>query len=151
LKKKTKSIINIHSNKSSKDGVAGAFETFMRTYRKFTYFFLSIGIIFICLLCAGISLTPSILFVKFLISAFSDSNIVLQAFVGGVGISFGYFIYGVTLIFICPLANKLNPWKVRPWRGSWYSLQGIPWYYHNALTFLVRYTFLDFITPTPLK
>jgi acetyltransferase-like isoleucine patch superfamily enzyme len=47
--------------------------------------------------------------------------------------------------------NKLLPLKVKPLRASWYSLSVIPWYYHNALTYLVRYTFLDFITPTPLN
>jgi len=103
------------------------------------------------MLCAGISLTPSILFFKGLTKISENWNIVGQAFLGGIGISFGYFIYGISLIFVCPLANKLNPWKVKPWRGSWYSLQGVPWYYHNALTFLVRFTFLDFITPTPLN
>jgi acetyltransferase-like isoleucine patch superfamily enzyme len=40
---------------------------------------------------------------------------------------------------------------VRPWRGGWFSIQSIPWYIHNALTYLVRYTFLDFLTPTPFN
>ena len=26
-----------------------------------------------------------------------------------------------------------------------------PWYFHNAYTYIVRYTFLEFITPTPLN
>jgi acetyltransferase-like isoleucine patch superfamily enzyme len=41
--------------------------------------------------------------------------------------------------------------KLKPWRGGWYSLQSLPWYYHNALVQLVRYTFLDLVTPSPLN
>ncbi|MCB0361759.1 MAG: hypothetical protein KDD35_03520, partial [Bdellovibrionales bacterium] len=37
------------------------------------------------------------------------------------------------------------------WKGIWFSLPAIPWYIHNALTYIVRYTFLEFITPTPLN
>jgi len=43
------------------------------------------------------------------------------------------------------------PFRVRPWRGSWFSVQSVPWYIHNALTYIVRYTFLDFLTPTPFN
>jgi UDP-3-O-[3-hydroxymyristoyl] glucosamine N-acyltransferase len=50
-----------------------------------------------------------------------------------------------------PLVNKLLPLKVKLQRATWYSLSVVPWYYHNALTYLVRYTFLDFITPTPVN
>lgn len=35
-------------------------------------------------------------------------------------------------------------------RATWYSLEVIPWYYHNALVQLVRFTVLDIITPSPL-
>jgi UDP-3-O-[3-hydroxymyristoyl] glucosamine N-acyltransferase len=40
---------------------------------------------------------------------------------------------------------------VRSYRGAWFSVESIPWYYHNALTYLVRYTILDLITPSPLN
>ena len=33
----------------------------------------------------------------------------------------------------------------------YYSLTSVPWYFHNAFTYIVRYTFLEFITPTPLN
>ncbi len=63
----------------------------------------------------------------------------------------GFFMYGLTLVFVVPAVNKILPLKVKPHRATWYSLSVIPWYYHNALTYLVRYTFLDFITPTPIN
>jgi hypothetical protein len=62
-----------------------------------------------------------------------------------------YFIYGFFLIFIIPFFNWLLPFRLKPFRGNYFSLESIPWYIHNALTYSVRYTFLDFITPTPLN
>ncbi len=43
------------------------------------------------------------------------------------------------------------PFRLKPFRGSYYSLTSVPWYFHNAFTYIVRYTFLEFITPTPLN
>ena len=43
------------------------------------------------------------------------------------------------------------PFRVKPFRGGYFSLQSVPWYIHNALTYIVRYTFLEFVTPTPLN
>jgi NDP-sugar pyrophosphorylase family protein len=60
-------------------------------------------------------------------------------------------MYGLSIIFVVPAINKILPLKVKPHRTSWFSISVLPWYYHNALTYLVRYTFLEFITPTPLN
>jgi acetyltransferase-like isoleucine patch superfamily enzyme len=40
---------------------------------------------------------------------------------------------------------------VKPFRGSYFSLASVPWYFHNAFLYVVRYTFLEFFTPTPLN
>ena len=50
-----------------------------------------------------------------------------------------------TVIFNLPVRRRLKKWK-----GNWYSLEGIPWFYHNAMFYLVRYTILDLITPSPI-
>jgi hypothetical protein len=68
----------------------------------------------------------------------------------GLSLSAAYFMYGFTLIFVVPAINFCLP-KPKRGRMTWFSLSVIPWYYHNALTYLVRYTFLDFITPTPFN
>jgi acetyltransferase-like isoleucine patch superfamily enzyme len=41
------------------------------------------------------------------------------------------------------------PFRLKPFRGNYYSLETVPWYFHNAFTYVVRYTFLEFVTPTP--
>jgi len=50
-----------------------------------------------------------------------------------------------------PLINFLMPFRLKPFRGGYYSMETVPWYFHNAFTYAVRYTFLEFITPTPLN
>jgi len=69
----------------------------------------------------------------------------------GFAIVMGYFLYGITLLFVIPLFNFLMPFRVKPFRGPYYSLTSVPWYIHNAFTYVVRYTFLEFVTPTPLN
>ncbi|MCB0350065.1 MAG: hypothetical protein KDD38_02705, partial [Bdellovibrionales bacterium] len=53
--------------------------------------------------------------------------------------------------FIIPLVNFLLRSKPKVFRGPYYSIDFLRWYIHNALTYVARYTFLEFITPTPLN
>jgi hypothetical protein len=108
-----------------------------------------IGVIYI--LSMGISLTPGVLLWKWVQALNHDLHFAVEGLLLGVTIACGFFLYGITLIFVVPFMNKLLLLKVKPSRTTWFSLEVIPWYYHNALTYLVRYTFLDLITPTPLN
>ena len=50
-----------------------------------------------------------------------------------------------------PILNwPIKPF-VKPYRGAWFSLESIPWFYHNSLIYLVRYTVLNLITPSPIS
>ncbi len=101
--------------------------------------------------CMGISLTPGITLLTHVNEWTQGWHFLIRNAFLGLSVATTFFSYGLTLIFVVPLVNKLLPLKVKPMRASWFSLSVIPWYYHNALTYLVRYTFLDFITPTPLN
>ena len=80
-----------------------------------------------------------------------QESMIVKAFGYGLcaGMSFVFFIF--TLIFIVPIMNLPFLPFVKAYRGAWFSVESIPWFYHNALTYLVRYTILDFITPSPLN
>jgi len=101
--------------------------------------------------CMGLSLSPGVFLYQWVSSTTQDLHPVIHGVSLGFSLASGFFLYGLTVIFVVPLANKLLPLRVVPHRASWFSLSVIPWYYHNALTYLVRYTFLEFITPTPLN
>ncbi len=143
--------IDIHSTESDLSGLAGMFESSLRKFKGLAFVFAMIPIAFAYILGFGIAMTPGYIFTSLAYSATNDMNFLLNALLMGMTLGFSYITYGLTLILIVPILNKLMPFKVRPWRGNWYSMQVIPWYYHNALVQLVRFTFLDFVTPTPIN
>ncbi len=145
-----KRIIDIHSNKSRTTGLAGIFESLLRSYRGVSFAIVTMLIIGICLIAAGLSSAPA-LFFHSLISEFASTLPFYFKFpLLGISVAVNYFVYGLTLIFVVPFFNLFCP-KIKAWRGNWFSLQSVPWFFHNALTYIVRFTFLDFITPSPLN
>jgi hypothetical protein len=116
-----------------------------------SYLIALVPLYFLCLLAMGISATPGI-WLFFLLSAKTSEWLPVFHYMSlGFGIVAGYFLYGITLLFVIPFFNFIMPFRVKPFRGPYYSLTSVPWYIHNAYTYVVRYTFLEFVTPTPLN
>lgn len=147
----SKEKLDVHSTKSSRKGISGFLESSFRKFRTVGFIFMLAPIGLLYVFCIGISLTPGVMLVKMGLKATEDSHFVIQSLCIGLTIAAGFLAYGLTLIMVVPLVNKILPLKIKPLRASWFSLSVIPWYYHNALTYLVRYTFLEFLTPTPLN
>lgn len=126
-------------------------EAFFRKFRTLAFSVVMAPIAFLYIFCMGLSLTPGITLLTHVNEWTEGWHFIIRNACLGLSVATTFFSYGLTLIFVVPLVNKLLPLKVKPHRASWFSLSVIPWYYHNALTYLVRYTFLDFITPTPLN
>ncbi len=59
------------------------------------------------------------------------------------------FISGFTLLVVVPIYNAVLPTRLRPFRGGYFTAAAIPWYLHNGLFYLVRFTVLPFVTLTP--
>ncbi len=136
---------------SEKSGALGLAETLLRRFRTASFLIVLIPLVAVCAFCIGVSLAPA-LWIYHTVSEISLSWPTPIRFMAlGCALSFGYLVYGLTLIFVVPLANFVIPLKVKEFRGPWFSLATVPWYIHNALTYMVRYTFLEFITPTPLN
>lgn len=143
--------LDVHSIHSDKKGISGMMETFFRKFRTVGFSLLLVPIAFLYVFCMGVAFTPGMTLYNFVSETSVHWQPLLRNFSLGLSVASAFFLYGLTLIFVVPAVNKLLPLKVRPHRATWYSLSVVPWYYHNALTYLVRYTFLDFITPTPLN
>jgi acetyltransferase-like isoleucine patch superfamily enzyme len=73
----------------------------------------------------------------------------LRWIVLGFGLALSFFVFGFALLIVVPIYNWLLPTRVRPFKGGYYSLQAVPWFLHNGLFYLVRFTFLPFVTLTP--
>ena len=66
------------------------------------------------------------------------------------GHGLAFFAGGLTLLVVVPVYNRVLPTRVHAYHGSYFSLASLPWCLHNGLFYIVRYTFLPFITLTPL-
>jgi hypothetical protein len=149
--KTNKKFVDVHSTTSELTGIAWFTESLLRRFR--TGFFLSALVILygIVILAMGISVAPGVYLFSLISQLSAEWWLVFQYIAKGTAIISGFFLYGFTLIFVMPFFNFIMPFRVKPFRGSYFSLQSIPWYFHNAFIYVARYTFLEFITPTPLN
>jgi hypothetical protein len=144
-------IMDVNTTKSNRPGLAGLVEGILRKFKTIGFLFALAPIALLYIIAMGLSFTPGVMLFKYVTELTQSSSFVIHSVAVGLSLAAGFFAYGLTLIFVVPAINKLLPLKVRPHRTSWFSISVLPWYYHNALTYLVRYTFLEFITPTPLN
>ena len=147
---KTKKIEDRHRTDSDRKGWLKILEIFIRRFRTISFLVILLPIILLCLLVIGLALAPAIALVVSVQPFANHFGVVGYSLVLGITIAISFFVFGISLIFTAPLANFILPFRVKPWRGNWRSTEVIPWYIHNALVYIVRYLFLDFITPSPL-
>jgi len=92
---------------------------------------------------------PSVALLLFVDDRTATAGLWTRALGLSAGFGIGFFLSGLTLLVIVPVYNLLLPTRVRPFRGGYFTIAALPWYLHNALLYLVRYTFLPFVTFTP--
>jgi len=144
-------IENVYSAHSSKKGMAGFFERLLRRFRVGAFIAALIPVYILGVIAMGISAAPGIYLFDYILDFSTGWPAVFKYISLGVGFFTAYMLYGFSLIFVIPFFNFIMPFRVKPFRGSYFSLQSVPWYVHNAFTYIVRYTFLEFITPTPMN
>lgn len=129
----------------------GAYERFLRRHSEAVHFLTLLPIYAGAILILSASLVPAVLFHSTLSSWTAQFPSPFGILVSALGIGAGFMIFGFTLILLVPIVNlPVRPF-VKPARGQNYSTRFIGWYLHNTLCYLVRYTFLEFITPTPIN
>jgi acetyltransferase-like isoleucine patch superfamily enzyme len=135
---------------SAHGGFAGLFETLLRRFKVAVHALTLLPFYAIAAICLGLAGTPGVLLMTWLSKAVEHSPLYIKSASLAVGIATSYFLYGFALILVVPVFNLLLVGKrLQSWRGPYYSLPAVRWYIHNGLAYLVRYTFLPFITPTP--
>jgi acetyltransferase-like isoleucine patch superfamily enzyme len=97
----------------------------------------------------GLALAPALFFFDELFAWSQKLPQIFHWIVSGFGLAVSFFIFGFTLLFVVSTYNWLLPTRVRPFKGGYYSLKAVPWLLHNGLFYLVRFTFLPFVTLTP--
>ena len=123
-----------------------------RLTRRFSRPAYVIVVLFMYLLAStalGLALAPALFFFSQLFAWSQNLPQVLRWIVLGIGLAISFFIFGFTLLFVVSIYNWLLPTSVRPFKGGYYSIKAVPWLVHNGLFYLVRFTFLPFVTLTP--
>jgi hypothetical protein len=139
------------STKSDRKGLIGLLERFLRSFRNLAFILMLAPMGALYILCLGIAITPGVLIFKELNVYAGDFQVLEQSLILGLAIAAGIICFWISILIIVPIVNFPFLFLVKPQKGTWFSLNVIPWYYHNALTQLARYTVLDFVTPTPLN
>lgn len=137
--------------KSERKGVSGFLENGLRKFQILAHLVLIAPLYILASASLGLAFLPGIYFFQTAQSLSAEWSTFAQYWALGSSLALGYFAYGFSLIFLLPTLNFLFRTELSSWRGPYYSLPAIRWYIHNGLTYLVRYTFLEFITPTPFN
>jgi acetyltransferase-like isoleucine patch superfamily enzyme len=120
--------------------------------RRFSRSAYAICVLFLYLLTAtalGLGLTPAL----WLFNQLFIWSKTLTPFIGWIVLGFSlavcFFVFGFALLIVVPIYNWILPTRVCAFKGGYYSLRAVPWFLHNGLFYLVRFTFLPFVTLTP--
>ena len=120
-----------------------------RRFSRPSYAILVLVLYFLAATALGLALAPAL----WLFSHLSAWSITLphplRWIVVGFNLALCFFVFGFALLIVVPIYNWLLPTRVRPFKGGYYTLQAVPWFLHNGLFYLVRFTFLPFVTLTP--
>lgn len=132
-------------------GTATFFERLLRRFTNLVSVATLLPFYGLCIACVGAALAPAIAFFAWARDAVPGHPQWLEYALLGAAFGLSYLIYGVTLVFVVPVVNFCIGGRLRPWRGAYHSTMMVRWYFHNGLAYIVRYSFLEFITPSPLN
>ena len=139
------------SKSSSQRGMKGLFETALRRFTSFVHSLVLVPLASLFFTCIGLALTPAIALVQWVNDRVDTWPEIIRHLAFGASLAAGYFIYGLMMIFLIPLTCALLRAYPTEFRGPYYSFQTAKWYISNAFLYLIRYSFLEFVTPTPFN
>ncbi len=127
----------------------GVLDRFIRRFNFPTYLILICCLYAIGAVAIGIALAPALAFLDRALPLVWARGGAGRWIGGGAAFGVAFFIAGLSLLLVVPVFNLLLPTRIKPFKGGYYTIATIPWYLHNGLFYLVRFTFLPFVTLTP--
>lgn len=138
-------------NTSDKKGLLGLLETLLRKFKTVMQLMMIVPLYGVASIILGVSIAPGVMLVRgayHLSNGYSD---IVSAFIIGAAVVASFFACGFTAMVVLPLINILFVGRLKQWKGPYYSLEAIRWYVHNGILYLLRYSFLEFVTPSPFS
>ncbi len=99
----------------------------------------------------GLSLFPMIFFFYAVWKFMSVYPVWLKILVFSFSISFGYFLFGTMLIFLCVFAKNIFGFKIKPGLFTIYSKDSLKWMGYNSLILIANAAFLDVLRLSPFQ
>lgn len=143
--------IDTQTTQSSFKGLLGWYERVLRKFQVIGTLIALLPVYVVGVFCFGLAFTPGALLFQWGYPALQNQSAVVQAFGIAVLVSTAYILFGFSLILIMPALNFILGIRPKPWRGPYFSIQTVVWGIHNAFAYIPRYTFLEFMTPTPFN
>lgn len=124
-------------------------DRFTRRFSRAAYMIAVLLLYLVAATALGLAAAPA-LWIASKIFAYANPFAPLVAWaIRGFAVALTWFLFGLALLIVVPIYNLILPTHFKPFRGGYYTLHAIPWFIHNGLFYLVRYTFLPFATLTP--
>jgi len=124
-------------------------DRFVRRFGRTSYALAVLGLYLVAATALGLALAPALAVAGELAALAARLPAVWAWPLRGFALALGWFVFGLALLCVVPLYNKVLPTRLRPYRGGYYTIKALPWFLHNGLFYLVRFTFLPFATLTP--
>jgi acetyltransferase-like isoleucine patch superfamily enzyme len=128
---------------------AGTFDRLLRRFARISYHLYVALVIAIAASALGIALTPAVAIWRATASWSAGLTAAGRFLAQGMALSAGFFAFGFALLIVVAAYNFALPTRAKPFKGGYYTIHAAPWFLHNALFYLVRFTFLQFVTLTP--
>jgi len=127
----------------------GAIDRFIRRFGVVSHVLAILSLYAVATTAIGVALAPALWFLDRWYAWSAALHGWLRWVVLGSGIGAAFFIAGFALLLVVPVYNFLLPTRVKSFKGGYFSIAAVPWYLHNGLFYLARYTFLPYVTLTP--
>lgn len=141
----------VNRQKSRHKGAMGFLEDVIRKFQVISFLLFLSPLAALYVLSLGLALTPLAGYVLWALEWTQGLPLLMQALAVGLALGLGFVSFILVLMLVVPIFNWPIMKFVKPYRGPWFALESIAWFYHNALFYLVRYTILDLVTPSPLS
>jgi len=136
---------------SNRKGLAGILEVMLRRFKNLMHIIMVVPLYGLVSFILGGSLVPGVLIIRWTYRFGLQFSELVQAFLLGSSIVCSFFVCGFSAMIILPILNKILVGNLKAWKGPYYSLEAIKWYIHNGILYMLRYSFLEFVTPSPFS
>ncbi|HVX41510.1 MAG TPA: hypothetical protein VHB25_18270 [Gemmatimonadaceae bacterium] len=127
----------------------GAIDRFIRRYNAVSYGLAVLALYALGATALGLALAPAVWLVLRAGPAFWPAVHWYDVVALAVLVATALFVWGFALLVVVPIYNLLLPTRLHAFRGGYFTVAAVPWYLHNGLFYLARFTFLPFVTLTP--